>query len=418
MIDKNNIAIKVDNITKLYSIGEKTGKVFLRDEITSIFKNIFRKKDEEKSNFCALKNVSFNVKYGETVGIIGPNGAGKSTILKILSRITYPTEGEVTIKGRVASLLEVGTGFNPELTGKENIYLNGAILGMTRTEINSKFKEIVDFAEIGEFIDTPVKRYSSGMYIRLAFSIAAHLEPEILLIDEVLAVGDAKFQRKSIGKMDQVTKDKKRTIIFVSHDLGAIKKICSKCILIDKGKVIASGPTEMVIMKYLDRIDKDINNNQKRLKSKNRSGSGKIQITSVNVKNKSLNIINYAVSGEPLTFVFNYKSSGVYDKVNLSFSIHTQLSQNLILHQSKYTRDMFKVKKGGGYIEFYLDSLPLISGNYLINLRLDINGEEADYPKDPVYKLRVVDGDFYESGIVPLQHSPILIKGKWKCVTK
>lgn len=411
----NNIAVEVKNVSKTYLLGKTDKSHFLRDEISNFFTNFFNlsKNKSKYVDFRALKDVSFTVKFGEAIGIIGPNGAGKSTILKILSRITYPSSGEVRLHGRVASLLEVGTGFNPELSGRENIYLNGAILGMTKREINSKFKEIVDFAEIGSFLDTPVKRYSSGMYIRLAFSIAAHLEPEILLIDEVLAVGDAKFQRKSLGKMDQVTSNKKRTIIFVSHDLGAIKKICTKCILIDEGKVIKFGPTDIVINEYLDRVDKEIAKNELDLVTKNRTGTGKVVITSVGIEDIKSKKINYAISGKPLRFIFNYKSDSNYKKINLSFSIHNQFSQGIILHQSKYTKDYFNVVKGVGRIMFQIDDLPLISGSYLVNLRLDINGEESDYPQDPVLKLRVIDGNFFKTSVVPLQHSPILIRGRW-----
>jgi lipopolysaccharide transport system ATP-binding protein len=408
--NNNNIAIEVKNISKKYILGE-IGSVFLREEITNFFRRMLKKAEKSETSFLALKDVSFSVNKGEAVGIIGPNGAGKSTILKILSRITYPSTGTVKINGRVASLLEVGTGFNPELTGRENIYLNGAILGMTRREISSKFDDIVNFAEIDKFLDTPVKRYSSGMYIRLAFSIAAHLEPEILLIDEVLAVGDAKFQKKSLGKMDQVTKGNNRTIIFVSHDLGAIKKICKKCILIDSGKMVKFGPTKEVIEDYLDMID--LENTEGESKSIKRTGSGKIIIESVKVSDTKGKILNHVVNGETIKFIFNYNSLGDYKKVNLSFSLHTQLSQNLILHQSKYTDDYFDVKKGKGKIEFVYKDFPLISGIYLVNLRIDINGEEADFPRQAMYRLRVIDGDFYKTKAIPLQHSPVLIKGDW-----
>jgi lipopolysaccharide transport system ATP-binding protein len=202
--------------------------------------------------FWALKDVSFDVKRGEVMGIVGRNGAGKTTLLKILSRITEPSEGRVTIRGRVASLLEVGTGFNPELTGRENIYLNGAILGMTRAEIKRKFDEIVTFAEVEKFLDTPVKRYSSGMYVRLAFAVAAHLEPEILVIDEVLAVGDIEFQKKCLGKMSQVASGG-RTILFVSHNIAAIETICPRSIYLSSGALVADGPTKKVIPLYLEQ---------------------------------------------------------------------------------------------------------------------------------------------------------------------
>jgi lipopolysaccharide transport system ATP-binding protein len=207
----------------------------------------------KSEDFWALKDVSFEVKRGEVIGIIGRNGAGKSTLLKILSRITEPTTGRVRISGRVASLLEVGTGFHPELTGAENVFLNGAILGMSRAEIKRRFDEIVAFGEIDKFLDTPVKRYSSGMYVRLAFAVAAHLEPEILVIDEVLAVGDAEFQKKCLGKMDEVAAKDGRTILFVSHNVQAVRSLCGRCLLLDKGSVAACGPSGPVIGQYLNR---------------------------------------------------------------------------------------------------------------------------------------------------------------------
>ncbi|MGB9080290.1 MAG: ABC transporter ATP-binding protein, partial [Desulfuromonadaceae bacterium] len=202
-------------------------------------------------DFWALKDVCFEVKQGERIGIIGRNGAGKSTLLKLLSRITEPTTGSIRIKGRVASLLEVGTGFHPELTGRENIYLNGAILGMCKQEIRNKFDEIVDFSEIENFLDTPVKRYSSGMYVKLAFAVAAHLEPEILIVDEVLAVGDAQFQKKCLGKMEDVSAKEGRTVIFVSHNMGAINRLCQTCIYLSKGHIVMTGPSSQIAEQYL-----------------------------------------------------------------------------------------------------------------------------------------------------------------------
>jgi len=246
----NKSIIEVKNLSKKYTLGERQPYYSFRDTISGIFHTPFRREKLEKDEFWALKDVSFDINEGDVIGVIGRNGAGKSTLLKILSQITPPTEGEVKLRGRVASLLEVGTGFHPELTGRENIYLNGAILGMKRWEINNKFKEIVDFSEIEKFLDTPVKHYSSGMYMRLAFAVAAHLEPEILLIDEVLSVGDIDFQKKCLGKMDEVSKKEGRTVIFVSHDIGAIKHLCNKCILLSNGNVSAYGSTEDVVTKY------------------------------------------------------------------------------------------------------------------------------------------------------------------------
>ena len=255
--------IEAKNISKKYNIThQKGGYVALRDVLTNIAKKPFTFLKQKakivigktgKEEFWALKDINFSVKKGEAVGIIGANGAGKSTLLKILSQITPPTTGEIIMRGKVASLLEVGTGFHPELTGRENIFLNGAILGMKKKEIEKKFDEIVKFAGVKKFLDVPVKRYSSGMHVRLAFSVAAHMEPDILLVDEVLAVGDAEFQKKCLGKMDEVTKKSGRTILFVSHNMSAIQNLCKRCILLEDGKIKMIGETKDVINSYLNK---------------------------------------------------------------------------------------------------------------------------------------------------------------------
>ena len=256
--------IEVRNIGKKYDINHaRGGYVSLRDVVANVFKAPFsflksKAKQvaglEKKEEFWALKNVSFSVNRGEVVGIIGANGAGKSTLLKILSQITPPTEGEIILRGRVGSLLEVGTGFHPELSGRENIFLNGAILGMKKAEIEKKFDQIVEFAGIQKFLDTRVKHYSSGMYVRLAFSVAAHMEPDILLVDEVLAVGDAEFQKKCLGKMDEITREEGRTILFVSHNMGAIRQLCGKTLVLNKGSVVNFTETEKAINTYVNKI--------------------------------------------------------------------------------------------------------------------------------------------------------------------
>jgi homopolymeric O-antigen transport system ATP-binding protein len=252
--------IEIENIGKAYHLGKAdTAHTMFRDVLRDAIRaplvrlRALRASTGSDDLFWALRNVSFDVRRGEVIGIIGRNGAGKSTLLKILSRITEPSEGQVTLRGRVASLLEVGTGFHPELTGRENIYLNGAILGMSKAEINRKFDEIVAFAEIEQFLDTPVKRYSSGMYVRLAFAVAAHLEPEILIIDEVLAVGDAEFQRKCLGKMREVSSGGGRTVLFVSHNMPAVSALCDRAFLLVQGHVAESGPADDVIRSYLTR---------------------------------------------------------------------------------------------------------------------------------------------------------------------
>lgn len=249
--------IKVEQVSKKFIITHETKERYtaLRDVIVNKAKNLVslnrRGSAGSREEFYALHDVNFEVNEGDRIGIIGRNGAGKSTLLKILSRITEPSSGRITIRGRVASLLEVGTGFHPELTGRENIFLNGAILGMSRVEIRKKFDEIVAFAEIEKFLDTPVKRYSSGMYVRLAFAVAAHLEPEILIVDEVLAVGDAQFQKKCLGKMEDVSRNEGRTVLFVSHNMGVISQLCERAVLLKNGKVLQVGKARKVIDDYI-----------------------------------------------------------------------------------------------------------------------------------------------------------------------
>ena len=244
----SQIAIQVDNLSKCYRLGT-TGAGSLRDALSQVWQKKTENALDEKY-IWALKNVSFDVNKGESIGILGRNGAGKSTLLKLLARITEPTHGQAQIFGKVASFLEVGTGFHPELTGRENVYLNGAILGMKRREISKKFDEIVEFSEIGKFIDTPIKRYSSGMIVRLAFSVAAHLETDVLLIDEVLAVGDSTYQKKCVDKMQNIMKQGK-TILFVSHQLAMMSALCNRALLFSKGTLCESGPTEKIINMYL-----------------------------------------------------------------------------------------------------------------------------------------------------------------------
>jgi len=251
-----NTIVRIEDLSKQYCIGAReNGYDTLRESLVHSFKAPFKRLRRDKSKpqtIWALKDVTFNVGEGEVVGVIGRNGAGKSTLLKVLSRITEPTSGRVELYGRVASLLEVGTGFHPELTGRENIYLNGAILGMRKTEIDRKFDEIVAFAELEKFLDTPVKRYSSGMYMRLAFAVASHLEPEILLVDEVLAVGDAAFQKKCLGKMGEVAREG-RTVVFVSHNLAAVRSLCGRAVWMDGGEVAELGETGQVVFDYLQK---------------------------------------------------------------------------------------------------------------------------------------------------------------------
>lgn len=309
--------IEVKNISKKYNIGRFTGRyVALRDILTGAFmhplkflkekvKNIFNHGNQQE--FWALRDVSFSVETGEVVGIIGKNGAGKSTLLKILSQITPPTGGQITVRGRIGSLLEVGTGFHSELTGRENIFLNGAILGMPKKEIEKKFDQIVEFAGVEKFIDTPVKRYSSGMFVRLAFSVAAHLEPDILLVDEVLAVGDAEFQKKCLGKMEEVTKKQGRTIIFVSHNMAAIRQLCTKCVLLADGKVVQVGETAAVINYYLNNITQDSEVSEYRHSGQDRWVNDSVKLIAARLTNEEGQLFSDFASSENIYITIEYE---------------------------------------------------------------------------------------------------------------
>lgn len=300
--------IKVENLGKSYVLGSQKRDNVLRDVISNAFKFNKKKENNSSSKFWAVNDVSFDIQQGERVGIIGHNGAGKSTLLKLLSRITEPSRGKITLKGRVASLLEVGTGFHPDLTGRENIFLNGAILGMRKHEIIKKFDEIVAFSEVEQFLDTPVKRYSSGMYVRLAFSVAAHLEPEVLIVDEVLAVGDAAFQKKCLGKMDSVGREG-RTVLFVSHNMSAIKQLCPRTILLSKGKILLDDKTDQTLQRY-SMISNNIviDENSGINNYSMRRGEGHIRFTSIDILNGKKEPCTKFKMGEPIFFKFTYKA--------------------------------------------------------------------------------------------------------------
>lgn len=284
----NDIAIRIENLSKRYRITaaleagqkKKSGLVSFFGDSLNYVRDTFRPPSEEET-LWALKNVSLEVKRGETVGIIGQNGAGKSTLLKVISRITEPTEGRIEIYGRASSLLEVGTGFHPDLTGRENVYINGMMLGMTQEEIDRNFDEIVEFSDVGKFIDTPVKYYSSGMYVRLGFSVVAHLNPDILIVDEVLAVGDEAFKKKSLGKMDALA-DTGRTILFVSHNLPSIVTMCERCIWLENGKLITDGPSFEITQEYLEKTTPQVNN-EVDIRNAERYGNGRARFTSLDI---------------------------------------------------------------------------------------------------------------------------------------
>ncbi len=392
----SNIAIKAEGLSKLYRIGGQQGKYkTLRDAIASIFNSPIRQlssaignsKPRPQSAFWALKDASFEIQKGEVTGIIGRNGAGKSTLLKILSRITEPTSGYVEICGRVRSLLEVGTGFHQELTGRENILLNGAILGMKRTEIDRKFDEIIAFAEIEKFIDTPVKRYSSGMYLRLAFAVAAHLESEILLVDEVLAVGDAAFQKKCLGKMGEVAKGG-RTVLFVSHNMPAVKEMCQQGILLDAGNLIFKGDSSQCIKEYSRRLEEPPTTLA--LNSKH------LTLGQPQIQSRAGNCI---VSGEP--FKVTLPLTAQEAQTPIMFFIVEDFASNIVIHSRISSREVgFEVIDGtcqielsypvlwlapgvySAYFKFLLPSVTDLSGKFLTEkVAIEVLGEFGSFGK-------------------------------------
>jgi len=399
--------ISVENLSKKYRLGLIGGGT-LRADFKRWWAKTRGKPDpllrigqEEYGNvegetIWALRDISFQVSQGEVLGIIGRNGAGKSTLLKVLSRITAPTSGVVKVKGRVGSLLEVGTGFHPELTGRENIIMNGTILGMKRREIQRKFDEIVDFSGVEQFIDTPVKRYSSGMYVRLAFAVAAHLEPEILLVDEVLAVGDAEFQKKCLGKMGEVAGEG-RTVLFVSHNMAAIQNICMTSYLLDQGRIVASGETSQVVSKYLkSRSGRD---NYKDLEDReDRSGTGVMRFTQVKLLNQKGESLYMAQTGSHLSIKLNYASKEVSEMpaiIHLTFFDIND--QRLFFCLSRNSHPKVERLSERGSIICHFPKIPLLPGNYHVNLRCKIGEVIADEIQN-AFSFDVTIGDFFKTG--------------------
>nr|WP_211175896.1 ABC transporter ATP-binding protein [Brasilonema sp. UFV-L1] len=324
-----------------------------------------------REEFWALKDVSFEIKQGDRVGFLGRNGAGKSTLLKILSRIVEPTQGRISIKGRIASLLEVGTGFHPELTGRENIFLNGAILGMSKVEIKRKFDEIVAFAEVEKFLDTPVKRYSSGMYVRLAFAVAAHLEPEILIVDEVLAVGDAQFQKKCLGKMQEVSTDQGRTVLFVSHNMDAIQRLCSQCVMLERGRLTAQGDTSSILVRYMSNNSTiQASPNQWIDISQVRRQTGTREAQFIEVKYSSLNedAMLQPYSNGALEFVLAIESKSPRSVGSIAVTIYDKLGTKLVNADSLVLGQSITLQNGKNIVKIKIEKLYLTPGIYVLGL--------------------------------------------------
>ncbi len=371
--------ICVERLGKKYRIGSTRGRYkTLRDSIATVFKRPIRQAQNHQSLFCdngeiiwALKDVSFEARQGEVIGIIGRNGAGKTTLLKILSRITEPTQGRAIIRGRVGSMLEVGTGFHPELTGRENIYLNGAILGMTRNENGQKFDEIVSFAEVENFLDTPVKHYSSRMYVRLAFAVAAHLEPEILIVDEVLAVGDATFQKKCLGKMEGAARQG-RTVLFVSHNMGAIVSLCNRCILIERGSLVKDGSVSQVVAYYQSSLSSKVENSSD-LSRVERYGTGKAKFISATITplGPSGEAQAYLYAGQDLKIEVRIKAEAEIIQANVALILYDAAGYRLIDANTALQGSFLTLGVGeSARVEFRLRNVLLKPGTYLMGLWL------------------------------------------------
>ena len=398
-----DIVIKAENLGKKYTIGhqaERGGYTAFRDVLMQNARTLWNKtrdlakgksiiQGDTLEEIWALKDVSFEIKRGESVGIIGRNGAGKTTLLRILSRITEPSAGRVTIKGRVTSLLEVGTGFHPEMTGRENIYLNGTILGMTRSEIKRKFDEIVSFAEVEKYLDTPVKRYSSGMYVRLAFAVAAHLECEILIIDEVLAVGDAEFQKKCLGKMEDISKGQGRTVLFVSHNMRAVKNLCNKGMLLEGGMKEIEGDITAVTNRYIQRISAQGSFTPFKIKEID------VMVTKISINEESGGLV---IPCKPLRIEIETKAERDIDNIGIEIMVSHEDTSGIVFATNTKTRknmDM-QIKKGKNTISCLIDSFNLCSGKYLLGFGMSLQMIKYYY-----YDLAVLVFDVTEVLIEP-----------------
>jgi lipopolysaccharide transport system ATP-binding protein len=401
----SRIAIDIHDLSKVYRIdpaSKKSGSRTLQEDVKRMLRAPFRRKGEDtrKEEVWALKNVGFQVHEGEVLGIIGRNGAGKSTLLKILSRITEPSHGFADVYGRIGSLLEVGTGFHTELTGRENIYLSGAVLGMQRAEIDRKYDEIVAFSGIQNYIDTPVKRYSSGMAVRLAFAVAAHLDPEILLIDEVLAVGDVSFQQKCLGKMSEVA-GSGRTILFVSHDMGAIKGLCTRAAWLDGGKLRALGDVDDTINQYLIDSTERGGWQTEIAERTDRGGDGKLRFTGFHIRGQDGKPLISPVAGEPVDFILSYEmSASDIRSATIYLWVRDAFLKGMISYSTLWTGQDFTDLPPRGEIVCHVPRFPLRGGRYYLDLGANINGLKSDRVLRAVV-IDVVNGSFYGTGKIP-----------------
>ena len=426
----SDIILKVENVGKQYRLG-LVGTGTISHDLNRWWNNIRGKEDpylkigeandrSEKGSsdyVWAIKDINFEVKRGEVLGIIGKNGAGKSTLLKILSRVTGPTIGQIKTKGRIASLLEVGTGFHPEMTGRENIYLNGAILGMTKAEISSKIDEIIDFSGCIRYVDTPVKRYSSGMKVRLAFAVAAHLEPDILVIDEVLAVGDAEFQKKAIGKMQDISKGEGRTVLFVSHNMAAVKSLCTRAIVLENGTTVFEGDTEEAVDFYLSK-GKVLN--AIALSSRtDRTGNGKIRLTDINFLNKQNKSVNQVISGEYVKVNLTFEKNNLdidFERFFIGINFKDDQEQIVLSYLSDEMGSNLSDFSNKNEITLEIPNLFIRSGIYDLRVQTGI-GTNRESHLDTIENaatLQVLPGKLWSDGIVNRPGNFAILPGEFK----
>lgn len=423
----SDLVIKVENLSKQYRLGTVGTGSFAHD-VNRIWYRVRGKEDpylrigevnqrdkaSDSEYVWALTDVNFEVNQGDVLGIIGRNGAGKSTLLKILSRTTAPTKGSIKIKGRIASLLEVGTGFHPELTGRENIFLNGAILGMTKKEIRSKFDEIVDFAGVERYIDTPVKRYSSGMYVRLAFGVAAHLEPEILVVDEVLAVGDAEFQKKALGKMKDVSSNQGRTVLFVSHNMSAVQNLCNKGLLMNHGTITTAGDIQSVIRHYQELNEATAGNWDKLI----RKGAGRCMVTGLSIETEGRDDLQRFRLGDFISINIHLenKTDLVLNKCRIIIGVYNLTGEGIMRFDSEATDSNFDLHPGVIKIACRLNEhLNIKPDIYFLNIAV-LSGDEMQDHLEKALKFEVENFDYYGTGrtIDSPELSKVFLKHDWR----
>lgn len=422
----NDLSVIVESLSKQYMLGQAFDRhATLREAIIGALARPFKKtggverRSQQPEYFWALKNISFEIRTGEIVGIIGANGAGKTTLLKILSRITSPTSGAVHYKGRIASLLEVGTGFHPELSGRENIFVNGAILGMSRLDILERFDEIVEFAGVEKFLDTPVKRYSSGMYVRLAFAVAAHMDPDILIVDEVLAVGDADFQKKCLGRMQSIAERGNKTVFFVSHNLDAIQRICSEAMYLKEGGLVFHGDVKSAIETYLARGSTIVNSLDLSSVSE-RWGTGRARIVAFNLKDEVGHMVKVLQAGRQYTFEISYMlhdDSQLSAKAIANIEFSDEKGNTVLLLSSGYLHgETLECHKTGTFV-CALEDFNLAAGDFQLTLYLGNKDGETFDCLNTVVTVTVAGGDYFGTGHPGFpSHCKTLTRSNWSSV--